>query len=483
MNDDEIGGTPSGPPGTTALAPLDPAKVITGARRRRRKRDLTTGSLAAVAVLAVVAGGIIATDGANSRGARPTVVGTPSSTPSARTSTPRATSTPAMSAAQLLAGCKVALAEANPKPGANATQQALLESPQGSVLVIADSKYWAACDSGYISVGEAQVSARRPAGLAAPSPQDKDAFAVAQNSLTQPSGNYDDFEYYWAAGRLPTGVKTVRYTFPDGKTVDAAVQGKYWLMHYWSLQQTPGGSEGGAPGCRGEDPGPAGGRGRHGGERLPIGGARADLRADHPRLLSSPPAQNPPAQNLSARGRVLQPETASKHLRRATMKNDDLTEEIADSEGPADQPVRSRRMLHLAVTGLAVAAVAGIAIAGSAAARTGNADKSTGTAVAGSGPAATPSGATPGQATAGQATPGQSTPGHAIPGQATPGQVTKSEGRVDPKSMPEPKEQPLPGIRWLRARSWSLNGRASRTERKGRCASRRNPGHRADPCR
>jgi hypothetical protein len=41
-------------------------------------------------------------------------------------------------------------------------------------------------------------------------------------------------------------VKTVRYTFPDGETVDAAVQGKYWLMHYWSLQQTPGGSEGGA---------------------------------------------------------------------------------------------------------------------------------------------------------------------------------------------------------------------------------------------
>ena len=154
-----------------------------------------------------------------------------------------------MSAAQLLAGCKVALAEANPKPGANATQQALLESPQGSVMVIADSKYWAACDSGYISVGEAQVSARRPAGLAAPNPQDKDAFAVAQNSLTQPSGNYDDFEYYWAAGRLPTGVKTVRYTFPDGKTVDAAVQGKYWLMHYWSLQRTPGGSEGGAPGA------------------------------------------------------------------------------------------------------------------------------------------------------------------------------------------------------------------------------------------
>ncbi|TCN30544.1 hypothetical protein EV644_1327 [Kribbella orskensis] len=127
------------------------------------------------------------------------------------------------------------------------------------------------------------------------------------------------------------------------------------------------------------------------------------------------------------------------------MENDDLTEEIADGEDPADQPVRSRRMRHLAVTGLAVAAVAGIAIAGSAAARTGNADNSTGTAVAGSGPAATPGGATPGQATTGQATPGQSTPGNATPGQATPGQVTKSEGRVDPKSMPEPKEQPLPG--------------------------------------
>jgi hypothetical protein len=64
------------------------------------------------------------------------------------------------------------------------------------VLVLADSKYWAACDNGYISEGAAQVSARRPAALAAPSPDDTDAFAVAQNRLTQPSGNYDDFEYY-----------------------------------------------------------------------------------------------------------------------------------------------------------------------------------------------------------------------------------------------------------------------------------------------
>ncbi|TCM49331.1 hypothetical protein [Kribbella sp. VKM Ac-2568] len=122
------------------------------------------------------------------------------------------------------------------------------------------------------------------------------------------------------------------------------------------------------------------------------------------------------------------------------MKNDDLTEEIADGEGPADQPVRSRRMLHLAVTGLAVAAVAGIAIAGSAAARTGKAGNPTGTAVAGSGPAATPGNPIPPSAT-----PDNTIPGRATSGQATPGQVTKSEGRVDPRSMPEPKEQPLPG--------------------------------------
>lgn len=127
------------------------------------------------------------------------------------------------------------------------------------------------------------------------------------------------------------------------------------------------------------------------------------------------------------------------------MKNDDLTEEIADDDGSADQPVRSRLMLHLAVTGLAVAAVAGIAIAGSAAARTGNADNSTGTAVGGSGPAVNPDNPIPPGATPGQATPGQATSGHATSGQATPGQVTKGEGQVDTKSMPEPKEQPLPG--------------------------------------
>ena len=56
-------------------------------------------------------------------------------------------------------------------------------------------------------------------------------FAVAGNQITKSGKQYD---YYWAAGLLPTGVKTIVYTFPDGSMETAVVADKYWLMHHWT---------------------------------------------------------------------------------------------------------------------------------------------------------------------------------------------------------------------------------------------------------
>lgn len=244
MNDDEIRDAlrPD-----EHIAPLDPAKVIAGARRRRRTRNLTTGGLAAVAVLAIATGGVMAANGLNgSPAVDPPLGGTPTAVPSARTTgTPGAVASSANPGENVLARCQTALSGAEPRPGPKATQQAILPGADGAVVVIADSLYWAACDSGYNGNGVVEVSARRPAGLATPSTSDTDAFAVANNRVTKAGKVY---EYYWAAGRLPAGVKTVRYGFPDGRTLDAVVTGKYWLMRYWSPSTANDGAGGSTPG-------------------------------------------------------------------------------------------------------------------------------------------------------------------------------------------------------------------------------------------
>jgi hypothetical protein len=229
------------------IAPLDPAKVIAGARRRRRTRAQTTCGLTAVAVLAIATGGIIAANGLNgSPAVDPPPGGTPTPIPSARTTrTPGAVASSPNPVGNLLARCQTALSGAEPRPGPKATQRAILPRADGAVVVIADSKYWAACDTGYNVNGVVEVSARRPAGLATPSTSDTDAFAVANNRVTKAG---KDYEYYWAAGRLPAGVKTVRYGFPDGRTMDAVVTGKYWLMHYWSPSTADDGGGGSTPG-------------------------------------------------------------------------------------------------------------------------------------------------------------------------------------------------------------------------------------------
>jgi hypothetical protein len=263
-----------------SIASLDPARVIAGARRRRKVRGLATTAVAAIAVAGVATGGFLA--GGRSLGqapepadAGPTTlaspnISTPPATPGPPTSTPipsgqtalplqspgtsgtpglgtPGVGTPGLDTPGLgtpglgttgavpvtAAACRAAAAS-EPGPGATATQRSLLGDETGTAIVIADRRYWTACDNTF---GQ-QVTARRPARLKKPSPQDTDAFAVAGDLLTRPAG---EREFYWAGGMLPDGVATVRYTFPDGATEDAAVHSGFWLMRHVSERVPPSG--------------------------------------------------------------------------------------------------------------------------------------------------------------------------------------------------------------------------------------------------
>ncbi len=233
MNDEELRDALRPPDG---IEPLDPARVIAGARRRR-KRGLAAAGAAAVAVLAVVAGSVIATNGTNgSSGVEP--VGTPNSPRT--TQRPPSSPTPSVAAADL-AACRTASETESARVGPQASGQATLSAAEGTVFIVADSKNWVGCDTGYRQNGDKEVSARKPGPIVKPDVGDVEAFAVAQNLLTKGATQY---EYVWAAGVMPDGVKTIRYTFADDTVEDAVVVGKYWLMHHWS----PAGGEGATPG-------------------------------------------------------------------------------------------------------------------------------------------------------------------------------------------------------------------------------------------
>lgn len=123
--------------------------------------------------------------------------------------------------------CTELLAGAAEKPGQSAKVAARLDGDPGTVLVLADGKYWAGCDTAYARQNGAG-SLRRPAGIATPS-AGADVFAVANNIIPMQG---KDYEYYWAAGLLPAGVTGITYTFPDGAKANAVVKGKYWLMQH-----------------------------------------------------------------------------------------------------------------------------------------------------------------------------------------------------------------------------------------------------------
>jgi len=214
MNDEELREALRAPSG---IEPLDPAYVIAGARRRR-KRSLVTGGAAAVAVLAVVGASVLA-------GTRPT--GLPvveQSTPSPGTPKPSRAAQPKPPKPDLVAlvkQCKLAVQRNQELVlEAKAAKQASLSSPRGTLIVLADSKHWTACDNGY---RPKDPSVRRPVAIRRPALSDIDAFAVAGNELTKAGKTFD---YYWAAGMLPAGVATVSYTFPGGSCTKEEDNGK-----------------------------------------------------------------------------------------------------------------------------------------------------------------------------------------------------------------------------------------------------------------
>lgn len=201
------------------IASLDPARVIAGARRRRKVRGLATAGIVVLAVAGVATGGVLA--GNQLLGVEPSPAASTPPVASPTTTTPRTVRT----AAPLTPASCVSALNGEPGPGSGARQRNLLRDEDGDTILIADASYWAVCDNTW---GE-EPSVRRPEHLQRPSTKDADAFAVAANTIGKPGSERD---FYWAGGLLPAGVTAVRYTFPDGKTADAAVDGEFWLMRH-----------------------------------------------------------------------------------------------------------------------------------------------------------------------------------------------------------------------------------------------------------
>ncbi|GAB3814677.1 hypothetical protein [Kribbella italica] len=142
-----------------------------------------------------------------------------------------------------VAACKALLAGADQNhPGRTAKPVARLDGGPGSIVVLADASHWAACDTAYARHNE-KGSLRAPARIAKPSARDTAAFAVAANIVPR---NGKDYQYYWAAGLVPRGVAKIAYTFPDGTTEKAVVQGNYWLVQHQDARPWTPGSDAGA---------------------------------------------------------------------------------------------------------------------------------------------------------------------------------------------------------------------------------------------
>lgn len=242
--------------------------MIEPGRRRRTATMLVSGlAVAAVAGIAI-AGTAVArnrqsgdTPAAGGGPGTPAAVQTPAvQTPAPPTASPSAVSTPPASTpakapatvspgagqtpvrkpfppkpqeqqppADPVAACKQWLNGVDvPKPGSGAKSVARLNGAPGTVLILADSKYWAGCDTAYARQN-GKGSIRQPVPVTGPAPGDAEAFTVANNLIPI---NGKQYEYYWSAGRVPAGVTKITYAFPDGRTTNAVIQGKYWLMQH-----------------------------------------------------------------------------------------------------------------------------------------------------------------------------------------------------------------------------------------------------------
>jgi hypothetical protein len=134
-----------------------------------------------------------------------------------------------------VAACKAWLkdADAENAPGSSAKVVARLNGAPGTVLILADSKNWVGCDTAFARNGGGKGSIRQPAPIGTP-PLSAGTFAVANNLIPV---NGQQYEYFWAAGRLPAGITKVTYWFPDDKTTEAVIKGNYWVMQH--LVATP----------------------------------------------------------------------------------------------------------------------------------------------------------------------------------------------------------------------------------------------------
>jgi hypothetical protein len=209
------------------LEPLNPAAIIAGAHRRRRRRDLFAGGVAAVAVLAVAVGSLVAVTHSNTGApAKPPVAGVTSPAPTKPTS-PKLP--PGKATKLTTAACLSAYAGQAPNaPTSKAQVIGTVDGAEGRLMVVADSKYFGVCENSYGS----EPSIREAARIKRPTTSDSDAFAVANDGIDNAQGQ--THEFYWGGGLLPRGVAGVRYIFPDGKTVDAKVFGEYWAVRYLS---------------------------------------------------------------------------------------------------------------------------------------------------------------------------------------------------------------------------------------------------------
>jgi hypothetical protein len=137
--------------------------------------------------------------------------------------------TPQEPPADPVAACRSWLKDSGEtRPGSKARPVARLDGAPGTVLILADSNNWVGCDTAFARNGGGRGSLRQPAKIGTP-PATAHTFEVANNLIPIKDKQYD---YFWAAGRLPKGITRITYAFPDDTSTDAVIKGSYWLMQH-----------------------------------------------------------------------------------------------------------------------------------------------------------------------------------------------------------------------------------------------------------
>jgi hypothetical protein len=219
MNDDDLRDLLR--PDPDGVAPLDPAKVIAGARRRRAR----TRTVAMAAASVMVAGAVMVVSQS---------MGTTQSSPPGATSTPRSVTDEAVSKAEKLCRAQIAVdAKQAPQarfPALSAPVVASHSIAEGTVVVFADDENWVACDT-VTNRASGKAVVRTPGTIEDGQDASSAAMATAYTLIGLQGGEYP---YYWAAGVLPVGVARIRYAFADGQQREVAVDGQYWILQYRS---------------------------------------------------------------------------------------------------------------------------------------------------------------------------------------------------------------------------------------------------------